>query len=153
MLDCFPEAASVFCDLAKCNVDDRVGDSLQKIIVVRNDHETSFKTVQIIDQPLYMLRIKVVRRFVQQQDIRLFKQEFGQNDFRTLSAGTFADLPIASQRIDSKPAHDLIDFRLNPVKVVCFKNFLTASGLFKQRIIYFFGIFFIIPRLSFLNFK
>ena len=65
LLDCFPEAASVFCDLAKCNVDDRVGDSLQKIIVVRNDHETSFKTVQIIDQPLYMLRIKVVRRFVQ----------------------------------------------------------------------------------------
>lgn len=62
-------------------------------------------------------------------------------------------MPIASQRIDSKPAHDLIDFRLNPVKVVCFKNFLTASGLFKQRIVHFFGIFFIILRLSFLNFK
>ena len=100
-----------------------------------------------------MLHIKVVRRFVQKQDIRLFKQEFGQNDFRTLSARTFADLPIASQRIDSKSAHDLIDFRLNPVKVVCFKNFLTASGLFKQRIVHFFGIFFIILRLSFLNFK
>ena len=26
--DCFPEAASIFCDLAKCNVDDRIGDSL-----------------------------------------------------------------------------------------------------------------------------
>ena len=49
LLDCFPEAASVFCDLAKCNVDDNQ-DLAMKFGVMSIPTLVVFKNGEEIDR-------------------------------------------------------------------------------------------------------
>ena len=75
------EASPVLGDLTKGNVTDSIGDLLQEVVVVGNDHCCPIEVVEVISQPLNVRSIQVVRRFVQQDDVWILQEHLGQDDF------------------------------------------------------------------------
>ena len=70
---------------------------VEKIAVVRNQHEGVRIISQILFQPVAGFEIEVIGRFVEQQQVGLFEQQFGQRDAHLPAAGKLlgAALPVA----------------------------------------------------------
>ena len=70
---------------------------IQKIAVVRNQHDGVRIIRQVLLQPVAGFQIEVIGRFVEQQQVGLFEQQLGQRDAHLPAAGEFlgAALPIA----------------------------------------------------------
>ena len=62
-------------------------DSIQKITVMGNDHNSPFVIQQKCLQPLNRLNIQMVRRLIQQNDIRMCRQQTRQRYTGFLSTG------------------------------------------------------------------
>ena len=73
---------------------DEVDDTVQEGNVMADQNESILVFVQITLQPFDMLRIQIVGRLVQEQDIRLLQQELSQQNLGTLAAGQFGDITI-----------------------------------------------------------
>ncbi len=70
---------------------------IQKIAVVRNQHDGVRIIRQVLLQPVAGFQIEVIGRFVEQQQVGLFEQQLGQRDAHLPAAGEFlgAALPVA----------------------------------------------------------
>src|SRR6266566_6367421 len=60
--------------------------ALDKVSVVRHEHERAAVVDQGVEQHFFRVEIEMVRRFVQQEDIRRTQQHAGDGQARALSA-------------------------------------------------------------------
>ena len=69
-------------------------DAVQKIAVMRYDHNRSLIVHQKSLQPPDRFHIQMVGRLVQKQDVRLCHKELPQRHARLLTSGKLAHLPV-----------------------------------------------------------
>lgn len=55
-------------------------DRVQKVSVVRNDDDRVFEAFQVILEPADAFEVEVVRRFVEQKDVRVAEERLGEKD-------------------------------------------------------------------------
>jgi len=108
------------------NLDDPAHDAVQKIPVMGNHHHGAPEGVDIVLQPLGGVEIQMVRRLVQQQDIRVLQNQAAQIHPGLLAAGETVKRLRAHFGGDGEAVGHLID---RHVRIV------TAEGLkpFGQR--------------------
>ncbi len=84
---------------------------------MRDQHEGERIIGQILLQPVAGFQIQVIGRLVQQQQVRLFEQQFGQRDAHLPAAGEFlgAALPIGMR--EPEPGQHRSHLRLDGVAV------------------------------------
>ena len=73
--------------LAAVEFQDPAGDVVQEIAIVRHGDDGAFVSPQVLLQPFHRFGIEVVRRLIENQDVRLLKQQAAQADTATLAAG------------------------------------------------------------------
>ena len=76
-------------------------DLVQKVPVVRNDYDRVFEIQQIVFQPTNGFDIQIVRRLVQNQNIRIAKERLRQQHL---------DLEFSIKLAHERPMQTLIDF-------------------------------------------
>ena len=82
-LACFvPEfvVTAVDIDLAVVNVADVRADAVQEVTVVRNDNHGVFETFEVVFEPVDAFEVHVVRRFVEQKDVRITEESLGKEN-------------------------------------------------------------------------
>ena len=98
---------SVFVVIARVEVnalipdfDDLIDGHVQKVAVVRNEHKRIGVILEVIFQPITRFEIKMVGRFVEEQQIRLLEKQFGQRNSHLPAARKFlgAAFPIALRK-------------------------------------------------------
>src|SRR5205814_6509396 len=67
---------------------------IQEVPVVRDKHQREWIVDQVLFQPVARFQIQVVGGFVQQQQVGLVEQEFGQRDTHLPTAGKLFSAPI-----------------------------------------------------------
>ena len=86
------------------DLDNLVDGHVEKIAVVRDQHKGIGIVAEIFLQPVAGFEIKMVGRLVQQQQVRLLQQQFGQRDAHLPAAGKFFGLPVQSSFRKPNPA-------------------------------------------------
>ena len=66
---------------------DQVDNAVQEGDIVGDQNECVFVIIQVTFQPFDVVFIQIVGRFVQQQNVGFFQQEFSKQDLGALSAG------------------------------------------------------------------
>ena len=77
-------------------------DVVEEVAVVRHQHDAAGIVLEVALQPGHRLRVQMVGRLVQQQDVGLGQQQLGQRHAPLLAAGELLDLGVArraAQRI------------------------------------------------------
>ena len=115
------------------HIADRARDLLQKRAVVRHDEERTAQAAEIIPEPRDVRLVEKICRLVEQQDVRLLQQEFGQDHLCALPAAHRADRARKAERRQPEPRRDLLDFRVDPVKIPLLEHRLQRRGLFQAR--------------------
>jgi len=72
---------------------------------------------EIVLEPVTGFQIEVVRRLVQQEQVRLLQQEFGQRQPHLPSAGKFVRLPLPVLFAEAKPHEHAAHFGFNRVSI------------------------------------
>ena len=80
-------------------------------------------------QPLDMLYIQVVCRLVEEQDIRLFKKKFSEEDLRSLSAGELVNVLVKTDLVEAEGASYLLHLGVDNVEIMCHQKILDRSQL------------------------
>ena len=96
-------------------------------------------------QPLDMLYIQIVCRLVEEQDIRLLKKKFSEEDLRSLSAGELVNILVKSDLIETEGASDLLHFGVDNIEIMCHQKILDRSQLLHH------GVHLILGRISHLR--
>ena len=110
-----------------------VRDPIQKVSVVRNDHDRPLVAGQILLQPLKRTDVQMVGRLVEKQKIRFFEQQSRQRETRTLTAGQRADLLIVKLRGESHGMQNTGDLRFIGVAALLLVGQMQAVELFHLR--------------------
>ena len=96
-------------------------------------------------QPLDMLYIQIVCRLVEEQDIRLLKKKFSEEDLRSLSAGEFVNVLVKTDLVEAEGASDLLHLGVDNVEIMCHQKILDRSQLLHH------GVHLILGRISHLR--
>ena len=96
-------------------------------------------------QPLDMLYIQIVCRLVEEQDIRLLKKKFSEEDLRSLSAGELVNVLVKTDLVEAEGASDLLHLRVDNVEIMCHQKILDRSQLLHH------GVHLILGRISHLR--
>ena len=88
--------------------------------------------LQVLLQPRHRLRVEVVRRLVEQEDVRLGQQQPGERDPAPLAAGEHADGRIAGRT--AQRLHRLFEAVVQVPGVVLVQLFLQLALLLDQRV-------------------
>ena len=117
LLFVFRIAAGIEVDALVPDLGDARDGHIEEKAVVRNQHEGVRISLEIGFQPVARFEIEVVRRLVEQQQIRLFEQQFGQRDPHLPAAGEFlhAALPVFAP--EAKAGEDGAHARFDVVAV------------------------------------
>ena len=91
---------------------DAADDTVEKIPVVRDGQDGALEFLNVVLEPLHAVHIEMVRRLVEQQDVRPFQQQPRQIDARLFSAGEACKLLPALRGGDGKAVADLIRLRV-----------------------------------------
>ena len=100
------------------DLDDLVDGHVEKIAVVRNQHEGVGIVAEILFQPVARFEIEMVGRLVEQQQVRLLQQQLGQRDAHLPAAGKFFGLPRPVFLAETQPCKHRADLGLDGVAVV-----------------------------------
>ena len=92
-------------------------DALHDLIEGNNGQCEIVRTVplevtDVVLQPLHAAQVQMVRRLVEQQDVRLLEQQARQVHARLFAAGQAVEFPAAHFGRDAKAVTDLVDFRV-----------------------------------------
>lgn len=104
--------AAVELRLAVVDLHDAADDTVEKIPVVRDGQDGALEFLNVVLEPLHAVHIEMVRRLVEQQDVRPFQQQPRQIDARLFSAGEACKLLPALRGGDGKAVADLIRLRV-----------------------------------------
>ena len=96
-------------------------------------------------QPLDMLYIQVVCRLVEEQDIRLLKKKFSEEDLRSLSAGELVNVLVKTDLVEAEGASDLLHLGVDNIEIMCHQKILDRSQLLHH------GVHLILGRISHLR--
>ena len=96
-------------------------------------------------QPLDMLYIQIVCRLVEEQDIRLLKKKFSEEDLRSLSAGELVNVLVKTDLVEAEGASDLLHLGVDNVEIMCHQKILDRSQLLHH------GVHLILGRISHLR--
>ncbi len=96
---------------------DLVDHHVEKITVVRNQHQGVRIIVQIFFQPVARFEIEMVRRLVQQQQVWFLQQQLGQRQPHLPAAGEFVRLPLPVFFAKAKPLQHASYLGFNRVAV------------------------------------
>ena len=100
---------------------DEIDDGVEKGNIVRNENKCIFVIYQIIFQPLDMVGVEVIGRLVQKQNVRLFEEQFCQQNLRPLSSRKPGNVPVETEARQFKGAGDLVHLYVDLIKVVICK--------------------------------
>ena len=76
-----------------------------------------------------MLYIQIVCRLVEEQDIRLLKKKFSEEDLRSLSAGELVNVLVKTDLVEAEGASDLLHLGVDNVEIMCHQKILDRSQL------------------------
>ena len=99
--------------LAVCDFDDAVHDPVEEIPVMRDGQRGSFILFDIGFEPLYAVHIEMIRRLVEQKNIRFFQEQSGQIHPRLLAPGKHGEELIAHRVRNPKAVADLVHIRIH----------------------------------------
>ena len=100
-----------------------------------DDDKGSRKSVQVINQPVDVADVQIVGRFIQDQDLGLLQEQFGQDDLGPLAARELGHVMVIAQIRQAKAAGHALDFRVQIVKIAFFQVGLDLPGLLQQLVI------------------
>ena len=92
-----------------------------------------------------MLYIQIVCRLVEEQDIRLLKKKFSEEDLRSLSAGELVNVLVKTDLVEAEGASDLLHLGVDNVEIMCHQKILDRSQLLHH------GVHLILGRISHLR--
>ena len=99
------------------DLDDLVHRHIQKIAVVRDQHEGERIIGQVLLQPVARFQIQVIGRLVEQQQVRLFEQQLGQRDAHLPAARKFFGAPVPFRVRKPKPREHRSNLRLDGISI------------------------------------
>ena len=99
---------------------DIMGNQDKAVLIVR----------QIALQPLDMLDIQKVGRFVQNQNGRILQEQFGEQHFGPLSAAQIADVAVQSNLSESQSVGHLFDLGIQCIEAAVINQILQFADVF-----------------------
>jgi hypothetical protein len=99
----FVVVARISGDARKLQVPDAVANLIQKGGVMGNNQERALPFFQVFGQPADVGGVQMVGGFVQQQHLRFFEQQAGNQHLGALTAGELANRRFQSERVDAQP--------------------------------------------------
>ena len=133
--------AAVELGLARGYFNDALHDLIEEITVVRDRQDRALEVPDVVLQPLHAAQVQMVRRLVEQQDVRLLEQQARQVHARLFAAGQAVKFPAAHFGRDAKAVADLVDFRvlliaaarqIGVAQAVIFAQIRSGSILFER---------------------
>ena len=133
--------AAVELGLACGYFNDALHDLIEEIAVMRDRQDRSLEVTDVVLQPLHAAQVQMVRRLVEQQDVRLLEQQARQVHARLFAAGQAVEFPAAHFGRDAKAVTDLVDFRvlliaaarqIGVAQAVIFAQIRSGSILFER---------------------
>ena len=113
----FVVVARINAQLAVIQVSHVSADHIQEVTVVRNDDHGAVTLVQHLLQPANGIDVQVVRRFVEQQDVRIGKQRLRQQYTQFPAWGHFAHRTVMLFNRDSDAEQQFACARFGGVTV------------------------------------
>ena len=112
--------AAVKLRLAVEHLDDAGDGAIQKIAVMRDGDDRTLKGGKVLFQPLDGVQIEVVRRLVEQQNVRILQNEAAEVHARLFAARECVEQALAHLRRNGQAVCDLVDgrFRVVPAKAL-----------------------------------
>ena len=107
--------AAVELRLAVKHLDHARDGAVQKVAVMRDGDDRPLEGRQILLQPFDGVQVQMVRRLVEQQDIRVLQNEAAKVYARLFAARERIEQPLAHLRRDGKAVCDLVDRRFRVV--------------------------------------
>ena len=96
---------------------------------MRNQNKSIFVIIQIPLQPLYMIFIEIIGRFIQKQNVRFFQQQLCHENLCTLAAGQFRNVSVQTDFLKTESPGNLIYFCIDQIKIMLVKQILICTGL------------------------
>ena len=87
-----------------------------------------------------MLVVQIVRRFVQNQNRRIFEQKLHQQNFRALTAGKVGNILIKPDVAKPQTACNFFNLGIKLIEAAVFENLLDFTGVF-HHFIHFLPVF------------
>jgi hypothetical protein len=66
--------------------EESIAKSTEEILIVTNHHQTTFKVIECNNESIDGIKIKMVSRLIQEQDVRLLPRDHGEGDTRLLTS-------------------------------------------------------------------
>ena len=111
---------------------DDVGHRIQEGHVMGNQDKGVFIILEVPGKPLDVFRIQIVGGFVQQQDVRILQQQFGQEHLGPLAPGQFVHLVFQADVPEPQTPGHFLDLGIQVVVVRRFQPFLDFSHFFHE---------------------
>ena len=131
------------------DLEDAGRDLIEEVPVVRDDDQRAAVAFQIALQPLEHADVQMVRRLVQQQDIRFLQQQGSHGQARAFSAGERADRLVEIVVRERQAAQDAAQALVVGISVALFKRgFLLVRRGFRDLFSHGASVWEVIPLLQ-----
>src|SRR5215210_210410 len=90
----------------RVELEHHVRDGLEEPAVVCDDHDSRVERLQLALEPFEAFDVQVVRRLVEEQEIRVAAERTRERGARQLTAGESLELAIELLLRETEPAHD-----------------------------------------------
>ena len=97
---------------------------------MRYEDKRVFIILQVAGQPDDVLMIQIVGRFVEDQDRRVFEQQFDQQDLGPLTAGKIRNVLVQTDITQPQTSRDFLDLGVQLIKAAVFEDLLDLAGVF-----------------------
>ena len=91
---------------AAVEMQDAVGDVVEKIAVVADDEDRRRAILQIVGEPKHALEVEIVGRLVEQQQVGFGEQHRGERHAHAPAAGIFRERPALRRLVEAEPFQD-----------------------------------------------
>jgi hypothetical protein len=109
---------------------DPFGDVVEEVPIVRDRDDRAGVGLEVLLEPQHGFRVEVVRRLVEEQQVRLLQQQLAQGHAAALTAGEHRDLGI--RRRAAQSVHRLFELGVEIPRVGGVDGFLELAHLFHQ---------------------
>ncbi len=135
LFDVFAVVADVVGQLAQVEIGDAGDDGVEEVAVVRHENHGVGIRAQVLLEPVARIEIQVVRRFVEEQEIRAAEQQLGQGDPHLPAAGERLGRTIAIVGAEAEPAQHGRDPQVHAVALVEPEAILKFAVAHEHRVV------------------
>ena len=105
-------ASAEAADMVVLQVDDPRRRCVQEIAVMGNHEDPALVRAQVVFEPLEHAHVEVIRRFIEEQEVRMAHEGGSEIDTDLLPAGESMDVSVPVFLRESEPGQDLLGHRL-----------------------------------------